>query len=296
MRVIVQTVCVVFCLLGCSRKEATSLTIKGSDTEVNVVLELAEAYMAQDSAVSISVMGGGSGMGIAALLNQKTDIANSSRAFSEEERQLAKARHVWPVPFIFAIDALAFIVHPSVSVPNLTLDQLADIYTGRITNWQQVGGPNLRVSLYGRQSNSGTFIYLREQVLKADYSPRMKEMNGTAQIVEAVRSDPGAIGYVSVGYVANEAGKLMPGLRVVAIKKTSGEKARSPLDYSSIHSRRYPLVRPLYQYTNGQPVDKLAVFFRYEQSPEGQAIIRRNGYFPVAITLSDRQKMLSSQP
>ena len=270
-----------FGCVTCSRRDVTTLSIKGSDTEVNVVLELAEAFMARDSAVSVSVTGGGSGMGIAALINQKTDIANSSRAFEPDEIKLARQRQVQPVATVFAVDALAFVVHSSLPVDELSLKQIGGIFRGDITNWQQVGGPNARISLYGRQSNSGTYVYLRESLLQADYSPRMKQMNGSAQIVEAVRNDRFGIGYVGIGYVADQQGRVSSGLNVLAVSE-GNKPAVSPLQFEKIISGEYPVVRPLYQYTNGRPSGKELAFMRFELDSVGQAIIRKNGYFAVS--------------
>jgi len=144
------------------------ILIKGSDTEVNLALSLAETYMKRDSMISIAVTGGGSGMGIASLINGKTDIANSSRAMKPKEIELANERGIKPVPIVFAVDALALIVHPSLSVDALRVSEIGGIYRGDITNWQEVGGPDQGITIYGRQSNSGTFVFFRDSVLRAD--------------------------------------------------------------------------------------------------------------------------------
>ncbi len=155
-------------------------TVRGSDTEVNVVFRLAEAYMAQDSGVSISIAGGGSGAGIAALLNGKVDVANSSRPLKEREIALARLRGIQLVAHIFAADALVVIVNSNTGVDSLTLEQLSRIYLGEVRDWSAVGGRPGRISLYGRQSNSGTYIYFRDRVVGRDFSPAVKQMNGTA--------------------------------------------------------------------------------------------------------------------
>lgn len=267
---------------ACSSRDVTNLTVKGSDTEVNVVLELAEAFMADDSSLSIGVTGGGSGMGVASLINGKTDIANASRPFEAEELKLAHNRHVDPIAIIFATDAIAFIVHPDQSVKSLTLADLKGLYTRKITNWKQLGGADRRVSLYGRQSNSGTFVYVRETLLRADYSPTMKQMNGNAQIVEAVKTDRGGIGYVGIGYVADERGRVTNGIRVLSLKAAPGQPAYSPTDRQAVLTDNYPVVRPLFQYTNGKPTGKLRAFLQFELSAAGQRLIRHNGYFPIS--------------
>ena len=258
-------------------KTIEQIQIKGSDSEVAVVMALAESFMHHEHRISVSVKGGGSGSGIAALLNGKTDIANSSRDMSNKEHEMAKARSIRPVPVVFAEDILVFITHPSLRIKALTLDQISGIYRGEIQNWKEVGGPDREISLYGRQSNSGTYVYLREKVLKAEYSPKVKGMNGTAQIVEAVKQDVGGIGYVSLGYVQHN-NKPTVGISVLSIGFGEGV---SPLDQTAVLGGLYPVKRPLYHFLNGPARGALASFLRFERSEKGQAIIRENGYIPV---------------
>ena len=175
------------------------IQVKGSDSEVNLVQRLAEVFMQKNPGVNISVTGGGSGTGIAALINKQTDIANSSRELNVKEEEAAKKAGVTPFRVAFATDAVSVILHPENQVSKLTLEQLGKIFKGEIENWKQVGGPDLKISLYGRQSNSGTYVFFREFVLKGDYSQRMKSMNGNAQIVEGVQRDKAGVGYVAVG-------------------------------------------------------------------------------------------------
>lgn len=261
-------------------RRVETITVRGSDTEVNLVFHLAEQYMSIDSAASISITGGGSGVGIAALLNGKTDVANSSRALTEQELALAKARGMTLVAHVFAADALVIIVHPSTGVTSLTLEQLGRIYAGDIRDWSEVGGRPGPISLYGRQSNSGTFVYFREKVLGRDFSPALKQMNGTAQIVESVMRDPYGIGYVGLGYIIKADGSLRQGVRVVPLRTDARSPAVSPLDTQALRSGLYPLVRPLYQFTKGEPQGKIRAFFQFEASPMGQQIIAENGYLP----------------
>ena len=273
----------VLLILGssCGRPGVEKISIKGSDTEVNLVLQLAETFMKDDPDVSIAVTGGGSGSGIAALLNGKTDIANSSRPFKTAEIEIASDRRVDSRAIIFAVDALVLVVHPATGVDSLTLDQVGAIFRGDLDNWSQLGGADVEISLYGRQSNSGTFVFFRENILKAEYSPDIKQMNGTAQIIEAVKSDPASIGYVGIGYVVNEAGEVMDGVQVLKIKTDSSVSAIDPVDRVQITSGIYPITRPLFQYINGEASGKLLEFIRYELSPEGQEIVGENGYFPI---------------
>lgn len=258
------------------------IQIKGSDTEVNLVQKLAEDYMGQDPDVSIAVTGGGSGTGIAALINGKTDITNSSRPMKDEEIKIAKARGIRPTAVIFALDGLSIIVHPKNPVNSMTLVQLGKIYRGEIKNWGAFGGgPHMVISLYGRQPNSGTYIYFRDVILKGDYSPRMKEMNGNAQIVEAVRRDQGSIGYVGVGYAVKE-GKGIRGIKVLKLAREDKAPVVSPVDPKNVATGQYPLVRPLYQYTNGFPKGDILNFIRFELSTQGQKLVQGMGFYPVS--------------
>ncbi|HEY2933868.1 MAG TPA: PstS family phosphate ABC transporter substrate-binding protein [Acidobacteriota bacterium] len=259
---------------------AATIQIKGSDTELNLVQRLAEQYMKKAPDARISVTGGGSGTGIAALINKSADIANSSRAMEQSERDQAKANGVDPWEVVFAMDGLSVIVHPSNSVASLSLDQLGRIYRGEIKNWKEVRGPDAPISLYGRQSNSGTFVYFRKTVVKGDYSTAMKQMNGNAQIVEAVKSDKSGIGYVGLGYIKDRAtGKVISGIKALTLGGPG--PALSPLDPTSISSGKYPLLRPLFHYTNGKPSVTVLNFIRFELSDEGQSIVEHEGFLRV---------------
>jgi phosphate transport system substrate-binding protein len=279
---------------GCARREATDafIQIKGSDTEVNLVQRLAEALMKKNPNIYIAVTGGGSGTGIAALINKQTDIANSSRAMKDEEIEMAKERGVNPVAIVFALDGLALIVHESLPVESLTLDEVGQIYRGEITNWNEVGDPDLEISMYGRQSNSGTYVYFRDNVLKGDYSPKVRGMNGTAQIVEAVRKDKAGIGYVGIGYIIDDQGNLLSGINSLKIAKEEDSPAVSPLEPEKVKSGLYPIVRPLYQYTDGLPEDNLLDFIIFELSDEGQKLVINEGYYPVTSEYIEMNKKL----
>ena len=269
-------------LTSCAGRHVESITVKGSDTEVNLVLQLAEAYMETDPDVSVNVTGGGSGVGIAGLLNGRTDVANSSREVNSYELSLAAERGMAVEPFVFAADALAIICHPNVPIDSVNLDDLGKIFSGEIQNWQQFGRKDGLISLYGRQSNSGTFIYFRERVLRKDYAPGIKQMNGNAQILEAVKADPNAIGYIGFGYLTDESGALRHGIKVIKLTNSQGQTAVSPLDREAIKAGLYPLTRPLFQFTNGEPSGKTRAFYDFEKSPKGQEIIAQNGYLPAS--------------
>jgi phosphate transport system substrate-binding protein len=258
-----------------------TIQIKGSDSEVNLVQRLAEVFMQKNPGANISVTGGGSGTGIAALINKTTDIANSSRDLQPKEEEAAKKAGVNPFRVVFATDAISAIVHPSNPLSKLTVEQLGKIFKGEVTNWKEVGGPDAKISLYGRQSNSGTFVFFREFVVKADYSPHMKAMNGNAQIAEAVKKDTAGIGYVAVGYVVKEGGRVMEGIKVLSLAKDEKAEPFSPVQFDNVMSQKYPLTRPLNQYLNGAPTGKLLDFMKFQVSKEGQEIVRSQGFFPV---------------
>lgn len=277
-------------IAGCGSGDIETVVIRGSDTEVNLVLTLAETYMDRHENVSVAVTGGGSGTGIAALLNKRTDIANSSREFSDHELILAKERDVDVLPIVFALDALTFVTHEDLGIKELSIDQIRNIFTGRLRYWSELGGPHLEISLYGRQSNSGTFSYIQQSILKEDYSSQMKQMNGSSQIIENIKNDKAGIGYVGIGYVVDNEGEATEGLTVLGIKETKNDEAISPLNTENITNGTYPIVRPLYQFLDGKPTGRLKDFLKFELSEEGQKIIMENGYFPVSGEYKEKNR------
>ena len=268
-------------LIGIEAQGQNMIQVKGSDSEVNLVQRLAEVFMKKNPDVNIAVTGGGSGTGIAALINKTTDIANSSRELNPKEEEAAKNAGLQPFRVIFATDGISVILHPQNPINKLTLEQLGKIFKGEIANWKEIGGKDGKISLYGRQSNSGTYVFFREFILKADYSPHMKSMNGNAQIVEAIKKDKDGIGYVAVGYVVDPKGKVMPGIKVLNIAKDAQSEAYTPAKMDNVMSGKYPISRPLNQYLNGNPTGKLLNFIRFELSEEGQEVVRKEGFFPV---------------
>lgn len=270
-------------LVSCFSNESKyiALRVRGSDSEVNLVQSIAENFMDQDSLVSVGVTGGGSGAGIASLVNNKTDIANSSRKITDEEIKIARERGVEPYEIIFAQDVLAIIVNENNPIQSLTLEELGKIYSGELTNWKELGGNDEKIMLYGRQSSSGTYIFFREFIVKTEYDQSMIGMSGTAQIVEAIRADKTGVGYVSSGYLDES---VQTGLKVVEIQKDATTTAYSPLDKENVISGNYPITRPLMQYTNGKPKGKLLEFILYQFTPEGMDIIENNGFYPIDTT------------
>jgi phosphate transport system substrate-binding protein len=258
------------------------MQIKGSDTLVNLVQILAEAYMAKNPRSPIAVLGGGSGTGIAALINGTCDIANHSRAMKEKEINMAKDNGVIPHTFVIAVDGLSVIVNEKCPVSKLSMDQIGAMFRGEIKNWKEVGGPDKTISLYGRQSNSGTYVFFQEHVLgNQNYSADMKRMNGNAQIVEGVTADKVGIGYVGVGYVADSKGNVKKGIKILNVSKDASSAAYSPLNKAAVDSGDYPIARGLFQSTAGVPKGAILDFLKFELSPEGQKIVVEEGFFPI---------------
>lgn len=260
------------------------LEIKGSDTLINLVQKLAEEYMSKNY-TAIAVTGGGSGTGIAALINGKCDIADASRTIKSKEVDSASANGIDVRRVVVAIDGLSFIVNKNNSVNRLTMDQLGKIFAGEITNWREVGGADKAITLYGRQSNSGTYDFVKEVVIEGDYSSRMNQMNGNAQIVEAVKSDGSGIGYVGIGYIRGAAG-----ITALKVARSASSEYASPLDTLKVKSGEYPVSRPLNQYVNGTPKGKVKDFIQFELSPEGQKIVEDEGFFAISKEYEELNK------
>ena len=251
-----------------------SITVKGSDTMVILAQRWAENYMSKHPEVTIQVTGGGSGTGISALINGTTDICDASRPMKQSEREKLKQRfNTLGVEIKSARDGLAVYVQESNPVKELTLQQLKEIYTGKITNWKQVGGNDVKIILYSRENNSGTYVYFKDNVLGGeDYAASAQNMPGTAAVVNAVSKDKNGIGYGGAAY-----GK---GIRFVKIKRDADSPAYEPTK-ESIMSGNYPISRFLYMYTRSKPTGALKEYIDWILSSEGQAIVSTVGYFPV---------------
>ncbi len=261
--------------------ESQSIQNKGSDTLVNLALAWAEAYRDVDSALSIAVTGGGSGTGIAALINGTVDIANASRQMKETEIEAALVNDIEPIEFTVAVDALAVIIHPDNPVDQLTLAQLADIYTGRITNWSEIGGQDAAIVLLSRETNSGTHVYFLEKVVRLGdkenediFAPQTLLMPSSVGITSELRRNPNAIGYDGLGYVdqAHE--------KVLAIAKDATEPYIFPSAETGADGS-YPLARGLYMYTAGEPTGVVAEYLDWVMGVAGQEIVMQLGFVPL---------------
>ena len=267
------------------------IQIKGSDTLINLVQRLSEVYMEKNPNTAIAVTGGGSGVGIAALIADRVQIADASRPMKDKEKTAAKENGVIPYEIVIGIDGLSVIIHSSISVNSLTVDQIGAIFRGDISNWKDVGGPNMPISLYGRQANSGTYVFFQEHVLgKKDYSPKMKRMNGNAQIVEGVIADKAGIGYVGIGYIYDDKGNIRDGLKVMEVAADANSDPVSPLVAENVKSGKYPIARALYQYVNGKPKGAVKDFIAFELGPEGQKVVEEMSFFPVSGAYLEQNK------
>ena len=253
---------------------------KGSDTIVNLALAWAEKYQAENPAVRISVTGGGSGTGIAALINKTVDIANASRKIKQEELDEAKSNGVDPLEHTIARDAIAVIVNPENPVSQLTLQQISDIYSGKINNWQEVGGEDRPIVRLSRETNSGTHVYFLETVLrlgskedKTLFSTDTLLFPSSEGIIAEVRQNPNAIGYDGLGYVPDD-------LKMIAIAKEAGGAYVLPA-ISTVNDKSYPIARDLYMYTYGEATGAVKDYLDWILSPEAQEIVAELGFVPV---------------
>jgi phosphate transport system substrate-binding protein len=252
---------------------------KGSDTIVNLALAWAERYQSEHPDLRISVTGGGSGTGIASLINGTVDIANASRQIKEEEIDQAKSNGVDPVEHIIARDAIAVIVHPENPVNELTLQQISDIYSGKITNWTEVGGEDRPIVKLSRETNSGTHVYFLETVLRLGnsddetlFSMDTLLLPSSEGIIVEVRQNPNAIGYDGLGYVPDD-------LKTIAIAKEEVGSYVLP-SIATVNDKSYAIARDLYMYTDGEPTGIIKEYLDWILAPEAQEIVVELGFVP----------------
>ncbi len=250
------------------------ITIKGSDTMVILAQRWAEVYMGKNSNVTVQVTGGGSGVGISALINGTTDIANASRPMKKSEREKLKQRYnSLGVEIKAAKDGLSLYINEANPVNELSIQQIKDIYTSKVTNWKEVGGTDKKIILYGRENSSGTYVYFKDNVLMGDdYSSTMQSLPGTAAVVNAVAKDKYGVGFGGAAY-----GK---GIKYVKVKKDNNSKAFEPTA-ENIKAGYYPITRYLYMYTKSKPTGAIKNYIDWILSDEGQSIVTKVGYFPV---------------
>jgi phosphate transport system substrate-binding protein len=278
---------------GCKRKDATSAGTSaakassiqniGSDTMVNLAQAWAEEYAKVDPSISVEVSGGGSGVGVAALINGTADIANASRKLEPEEAAKAKAAGHDPKEFLVGFDGLAIYVHKDNPIESISLEELAEIYRegGKFNKWSDLGVKSIpgskgddiiRVS---RQNNSGTYAYFRETVVgkKNDFKSGSMDMNGSKDVVELVSKTPGAIGYSGLGYAT-------AAVKIVRVSRKKGEPGVVP-SIATVHDKTYPISRPMFMYTPGEPAPSIKKYLDWILSDPGQKIVQETGYVPL---------------
>lgn len=251
-----------------------NITLKGSDTVLPLGQKEAETFMQKDSSAAISVTGGGSGVGLAALLEGTTDIAMASRDLKTEEKLKFTEKKKDIEQVIIAYDALSVVVNPENKVGQLTREQLEKIYTGEITNWKEVGGANEKIVAYSRESSSGTFEFFKEAVMeKKNYASTVLSMPATGAIVQSVSQTKGAIGYIGMAYET-------AGVKNISVSYDGGKTFVAP-SVSAAKDKSYPISRPLYYLYDKSIKDKVSAFIDYALSSEGQKVVSDIGYVPV---------------
>lgn len=254
-----------------------SITIKGSDTVLPLTQQEAEKFMNSHKETSITVVGGGSGVGITALIEGTTDIAMSSRPLKMDEKATLEEKGITFKEINIAGDALAVIVHPKNSVEKLTKEQVADIFTGKVKNWKEVGGKDLPVIAYSRETSSGTYEFFKEHVMdKKNYASSVLNMPATGAIVQSVSQTEGAIGYIGLAYETKE-------VKHLAISYDKGANYVAP-SIENAQNGTYPVSRPLFYYYDVKNEAAVDPFVKFILSDEGQQVVKQTGYVPLVKT------------
>ena len=261
--------------------QKNSLQIKGSDTMVNLGQAWAEKYMEKNPTEFIAVTGGGSGTGFSSLISGTCDIAMSSRNIKDKEIALAKQKGINPFEIKVALDGLAVVVNPKNPVSKLTIDQLSQIFTGKINNWKEVGGLDAKIVILSREVNSGTHVYFKEHVLRKgdpnsqeEFAPTALLLSSSQAIADEVANNPSAIGYYGMGYIS-------PKQKPISVAKDEKTEYEAPT-IENVVNGKYPISRPLLLYTNGQPQGLIKKFVDFCLSPEGQDIVLKTDFVPVS--------------
>ena len=261
---------------------AGKITVKGSDTLVVQAQKWAEIYMGKKPETKIQVTGGGTGIGFAALQNNATDLCNASRKIRAQEiAECIKSFGKRPTEYKVALDGLSVYVHESNPLKELTIEQVRLIFTGKIKNWKEVGGPDARIVLYSRENSSGTYEFFKDHVLDGkDFAASAQTMPGTAAVLQAVAKDKNSIGYGGAAYGA--------GAKHLAIKKDENSPAVEPTEETVVKGT-YPIWRYLYIYVN-PAIDKgeISAYLNWIRSEEGQKVVKDVGYFPLPAHLREK--------
>jgi phosphate transport system substrate-binding protein len=270
------------------------LQTKGSDTIVNAMQEVSEEFMKQYPHVFVAITGGGSGVGIASLINKTTEIATCSREMKAKEIEMAEKRGVHPHEIVIAYDGIAVIVNHANPIARLSIDELHDIFTGKITNWKPLGGPDLPIVTLSREVSSGTHMYFKEVVVQLSKKGSLEEfsketllLTSSQAIVEEVANNVGAIGYLGMGYLSDRTKALLVarasslGPRPASDERRATSDGFFPPTVEDVINKTYPLSRPLYLYTDGQPQGIVKLFVEYALGPVGQTRFTATGFVPV---------------
>lgn len=257
-----------------------SIQVKGSDTMVNLAQKWAEDYMNENPQVSIAVTGGGSGTGITAMINGTTDVANSSREMKSKEKDEAKAKGIEVVEHKVGLDGIAVIVNPANKVTELSVEQLAGIFSGKIRDWSEVGGEAGEIVVLSRESNSGTHVFFKEHVLNGgksdgtvEFGPSTLLMPSSQAIYDETAQNPRAIGYVGLGYAKEK-------IETVKVKKDAASPAVAPT-VATVQSGEYPVARPLFMYTKKGAPQLILDYVAWIKGPEGQKTVEELEFVPL---------------
>jgi phosphate transport system substrate-binding protein len=271
-----------------NRQDEGFLQIKGSDTIVNAAQKVSEEFMKANPYIFVGVTGGGSGVGIASLINETCDIATSSREMKAKEFELARKHGVEPNEITVAYDGVAVVVNINNPVEHLTLDQLRRIFTGEVKNWKEIGGKDMSIVTLSREVSSGTHMYFKEEVIRqgkkdsaAEFSADTLLLTSSQTIVEEVANNESAIGYLGMGYVSD---------RTKTVKLSKKEGDYFPADISHVLNKTYPLSRPLYFYINGRPQGIVKQFIDFTLSPQGQRQFAETGFVPLEADFGQKNK------
>lgn len=274
----------VFLIAGCSRRQNDPnqpqgfVQVKGSDTVVNAAQKVAEEFMKEYPYMFVAITGGGSGVGIASLINKTCDVATASREIKPKEIELAEKQGVYPKEFIVAHDGVAVIVNTNNPVDKLTIEDLHRIFTGKADNWKQFGGKDLAIVTLSREVSSGTYAYFKEQVIHLgnkesteEFSPQTLLLSSSQAIVEEVATNEASVGYLGMGYICDRTKTLSLGK----------DNLFYPPDVNNVLNGTYPLSRPLYFYTNGEPQGAIKLFIDFTLSVKGQQQFKETGFVPL---------------
>lgn len=266
--VVISIIALAFAINGQAQR------IKGSDTMLPLSQKEAEVYMKSTGGSKVTVTGGGSGVGLAALIDGTTDLAQASRKIKMDEKLKLQEAGVTYKEVIAAYDALAVVVNPSNSISQLTREQLEGIFTGKIKNWKEVGGADMKIIVYSRETSSGTYEFFKEHVLnKKNFASDVLSMPATGAIIQSVSQTKGAIGYVGLAYVDKN-------VKALNVSYDKGKKYIGP-SMETAKNKTYPIIRPLYYYYSTKVEKSVKPFISFVLSTNGQKIVEQVGYVPL---------------